>query len=105
MSFFTAFRRRPSLDEYPQTDGATAVAAVARLAPLPRSRIRRSRRRRAVAGALTALAFLFAIFLAQKPLAALLLIATIVVTEGVDLRPLRREDDATRPGERAELPV
>ena len=58
MSFFTAFRRRPALAEYPDTEGATAVAAVARLAPLPGPRMHRSRRRRAVTGAVTALAFL-----------------------------------------------
>ncbi len=35
---------------------------------------------------------LFALFLGQKPIATLLLAATIVTTEGVDLRPLRRKD-------------
>lgn len=36
-------------------------------------------------------AILFALFLAQKPVAALLLIGTVVATEGVDLRAPRRE--------------
>lgn len=36
-------------------------------------------------------AVLFVLFIAQKPVSALLLLATIVRTEGVDLRPLRRE--------------
>ncbi len=40
-------------------------------------------------------AVLFVLFIAQKPVAALLLIATIIRTEGVDLRPLRREHLAT----------
>ncbi len=48
---------------------------------------------------------LFAIFLGQKPVAALLLIATVVLTEGVDLRPLRREDDVADRREGAELAV